>query len=323
VTPTLPAEAAPAWIVTDGAAGNEKQAEALAAALGSAARTIRLAPRPPWRWFAPRWVPGSVAALGVALEPPWPALAIGCGRQGALALRVLRRLSGGATRTVQILDPRIDPRAFDLVIVPAHDALRGDNVLVARGALHAVDDAWLARARDAWPQFATLPAPRTAVLLGGSHRRFELDEAYWRGLAGKLGTWLHRDGGSLLLTSSRRSPEWLRAAARAEFGVAPGVQWHGPDDGANPYAALLAWADRIVVTPDSINLLSEACATRVPVLAHVDRPLTGGHGDFFRALVAAGRVQAMTDAYAPWPVAPLNDMAALAAGVARRLASAH
>ena len=33
---------------------------------------------------------------------------------------------------MQILDPRLDPRHWDLVVVPEHDALRGDNVLVTR-----------------------------------------------------------------------------------------------------------------------------------------------------------------------------------------------
>ena len=171
-----PAASAPStWVLTDGAAGNEKQALALCAALGREPRVFRVSPRAPWRWFAPRWVPGDPRAIDRALQPPWPTLAIGCGRQGALALRTLRTASGGATRTVQILDPRIDPRGFDLVIVPAHDALRGDNVLVARGALHAVDDAWLAQARHDFASFAALPSPRTAVLLGGRNSALEHD----------------------------------------------------------------------------------------------------------------------------------------------------
>lgn len=308
------------WLLTDGAAGNLRQAEALAAALGVQAIAHEVATRAPWRWFAPRWTPSSPHALGFSADPPLPRLAIGCGRQGALALRTLKQLGGAALRTVQILDPRIDPAGFDLVITPAHDRLQGANVILTRGALNRVDAAWLAQARRDWPQFEALPQPRTAVLLGGPNRALRLDADYWRGLATKLGTWLNRDGGSLLLTTSRRSPAWLRAAARAEFGAVPGRQWHGPDDGPNPYAGLLAWADRIVATPDSVNLLSEACATTVPVLCHLDAPLAGKLAHFHRGLVEAGRVRAMTDAYAPWPVQPLRELDAIAREVRRRLA---
>lgn len=308
-----------AWVLTDGAAGNEKQALALAAALGREAVIWQVSPRAPWRWVAPRWIPADGGALGLQAGPPWPELAIGCGRQGALALRWLKQASGGATRTVQILDPRIDPAAFDLVLAPAHDSLRGSNVIATRGALHAVDAAWLARARLEWARFGALPAPRTAVLLGGTNRALSLDRAYWRGLASKLGHWLHRDGGSLLLTTSRRSPDWLRAAARAEFSAVPGLQWHDPDDGPNPYAGLLAWADRLVVTPDSVNLLSEACATAAPVLCHFERPLRGKLAHFYRALLESGRVRPMKLDYSAWPVEPLRELETVAAQVRARL----
>lgn len=315
----IPPAGPAAWLLTDGADGNRKQAEALAAALGCAATPLRVQARAPWRWFAPRWVPGSLHALGLPAAAAWPALAIGCGRQGALALRTVRRLSRGATRTVQILDPRIDPAAYDLVLVPAHDRLRAPNVLVTRGALHAVDAPWLARARQEWARFGALPGPRTVVLLGGSNRAVQLDERWWRGMALKLGGWLQRDGGSLLLSTSRRSPNWLRQAARAEFSAVPGVQWHGPDDGPNPYPGLLAWADRIVVSPDSVNLLSEACATEAPVLVPLERPLQGKLGGFLHDLAESGRVRAMEHDFSPWAVRPLRETAAVAAQVRARL----
>lgn len=309
-----------AWLLTDGAAGNLRQAEALAAGLGVAATSLVVDTRIPWRWFAPRWAPSRLRALGIDAQAPWPELAIGCGRQGALALRTLKRLGGGATRTIQILDPRVDPALFDLVIAPAHDRLQAPNVIVTHGALHRVDDAWLAQARREWSHFESLPGPRTAVLLGGSNRALSLDETYWRALATRLGHWLHRDGGSLLLTTSRRSPDWLQVAARAEFGGVPGMQWHGPDDGPNPYAGMLAWADRIVVTPDSVNLLSEACATRAPVFCHLERPLAGKLAHYHRGLVEAGRVRAMQADYAPWTIQPWREMPATLDAVRQRLA---
>ena len=41
-------------------------------------------------------------------------------------------------------------------------------------------------------------------------------------------------------------------------------QWR-PDDPNNPYLGILACADRLIVTGDSIAMLSEACATGKPV----------------------------------------------------------
>src|SRR3970040_2950337 len=133
-----------AWTLSDGRAGNVRQAQALAAALGLAPREWVLAARAPWRWVAPRRLPAGRLAFGAdfagALAPP-PALAIGCGRQAALATRLLHR---AGTRVVQILDPRIAPRHWDLVIAPEHDRLHGGNVIRLLGSLHPVDDEWLA-----------------------------------------------------------------------------------------------------------------------------------------------------------------------------------
>jgi mitochondrial fission protein ELM1 len=242
-----------------------------------------------------------------------PQLAIGCGRQAALALRLIARRSGGACRTVQILDPRVARDEFDLIIAPEHDALLGENVISSQGALHDIDAAWLARARLEWAQLGALPGPRTVVLLGGSNRALTLNQKYWRALSTKLGHWLHRDGGSLLLSTSRRSPDWLRQSARAEFSAVPGVQWHDAEDGPNPYPGFLAWADRIVVTPDSVNLLSEACATTAPVLCHFEKPLRGKLANFYRDLLEAGRVRPMKLEYSAWPVQPMREMERLGA----------
>ena len=135
-------------ILTDGHAGNVRQAQALAAALGRPAREFVLEPQAPWAWAAPRRWPGSVRAYGAAfasvLAAP-PALAIGCGRQAALATRLLRARGAQA---VQILDPRIDSCHWDLVIAPEHDDLHAANSLSLLGSLHPVDDLWLAAARS-------------------------------------------------------------------------------------------------------------------------------------------------------------------------------
>ena len=138
----------PCWVLHDGRAGNRRQALALAEALGHVPRELVLAPRLRARWLAPRWMPGAERAFGPEFAAAWagtpPVLAIGCGRQAALATRLLR--TRGA-RAVQILDPRLDPRHWDLVIAPEHDDLRGENVLPLLGSLHPGTPIWLARVR--------------------------------------------------------------------------------------------------------------------------------------------------------------------------------
>src|SRR5690606_10772615 len=149
-------------------------------------------------------------ALGRLLDEP-PALAIGCGRQAALATRVLR---SRGSRAVQILDPRLSTRHWDLVIAPEHDGLDGDNVIRLLGSLHPVDDTWLATARGHFAALGTLAQPRTALLLGGisAHARFA--PAMIDALVERLHRTVEAEGGCLMVTTSRRTPDEVVARLR-------------------------------------------------------------------------------------------------------------
>jgi mitochondrial fission protein ELM1 len=283
------------WAISDGAAGNERQASALADALGLPARIVRIRLRQPWDAFAPRLLLGAHVAIRDAddkpLAPPWPDIAIGCGRRAALVTRALRRWSAGHSFTVQILDPRIDADTFDVVITPQHDGVAGSNVIRSIGALNPIDTRWLAAGRSEFPQLGELRAPRTAVLIGATNRAQRLDDAYFDALLDRLGAWHALDGGSYFVSVSRRTPSDSILRLRHAFAALPGVFWAGAEDGANPYAGYLAWADRIVVTPDSVNMISEACATGKPVYTFAPRTIAGKLAGFHRELRASGHLR--------------------------------
>ena len=305
--------------VSDGRAGNARQAQALAAALAAMPRELVLQPRAPWRWLAPRRLPGGERAFGpgfTAALSAAPALAVGCGRQAALATRILR---AHGTRVVQVLDPRLSTRHWDLVVAPAHDGLHGDNVITLAGSLNAVDDAWLAHGRAAFPHLATLPSPRIAVLLGGpsAHAGFGVTE--FEALMAAAEAVAAREGGSLLVTASRRTPPAVREALRARPRRCPTLAWGDDGDGDNPYAGMLAWADRIICSADSVNMLSEACATAVPVFVQTPDAMHGRPRRFLDDLLARGRIRPLDAGAEDFEARPLRETARVAAEVQARL----
>ena len=307
------------WTLSDGSAGNVRQATALARALGVQGSEWLLRPRPPWRWIAPRLLPGSRNAFGpdfaYALARP-PVLAIGCGRQGALATRLAR--SRGA-RAVQILDPRLSPALWDMIIAPRHDRLQGDNVLPLLGSLNPVDDGWLRLARDAFPALGRSPRPRIAFLLGGPSPqvRYGPDRvAHWLDV---VDTAIAQDGGQLMLAASRRTPIALRKAIRARYANREALLWLDDTDGTNAYAGMLAWADRIVCSPDSVNMISEACATYVPVFVAQAGEVRGRIRAFIDDLAALGRVRPLETGLAPFRVEPLRETERIAQELKARL----
>ncbi len=294
------------WAISDGAAGNERQATALADALGVPMRILRIRVRQPWDALAPRLAIGARWAVrdedDRPLGPPWPGIAIGCGRRAALVTRALRKWSAGEAFTVQILDPRIDTGAFDVVVAPTHDGIEGANVIRSIGALNPVDARWLADARARFAQLGALPQPRTAVLIGATNRAQRLDAGYFDALIDRLGALHASDGGSFLVSVSRRTPADAVARLRAAFAAFPGVFWGGGEDGENPYAAFLAFADRLVVTPDSVNMISEACATGKPVYTFAPEPIAGKLAAFHRELRASGHLRTLGElAHKPLP----------------------
>lgn len=311
------------WTITDGRAGNVRQAVALASALRlGGQQRLQLLPRAPWRWLTPRLLPGAVQGFGPAfaqMAQGAPGLAIGCGRQAAGALRVLRQRGA---RTVQILDPRIDARHWDLVVVPEHDRLRGDNVLTLLGSLNPVSDDWLACGRAAFSSFEQLPGPRTALLVGGPTDHAPWQERDIEPLLLQLAARIRTDGGSVLATTSRRTPRAVTQVLLRAFDDVPGVIWSDGGDGSNPYAGLLGWADRVICTPDSVNLLSEACATRVPVGVLLGQRAQGRMAHFQHALRERGRLHdglAALDAEPQAMVEPLRETTRIAAEVKLRL----
>ncbi|MGI6246215.1 MAG: mitochondrial fission ELM1 family protein [Pseudochelatococcus sp.] len=266
------------WVLTDGKAGDELQCVGVARALGCPVEVRRVRPRPPFVWMMPRGCidPREAPARpGSPIAPPFPDILIASGRRAVAYVRAVKRASGGRTFTVILKDPRIGARAADLIWVPAHDRLRGPNVITTLTAPHHVSRQRLAAARAAPPPaLARLPRPRVAVLAGGDsrHHRFTpADVARFLDLLAGL----TEEGAALMATTSRRTPEALREGLGALVTRTGGYLWDGRGEAAdNPYIALLALADSVVVTADSANMLGEAAATGAPLL--VFEP-SGGH----------------------------------------------
>lgn len=297
-------------VLTDGSAGNLNQAlglaEAMARRLPAAieAETVRLPPvldRLPSRALALLGRPSARA------DPP-PDLAIGAGRRGNLAAALLRRRTG--CRAVAVLDPGLAAAAFDAVLLPEHDGRAGPRVLTTLGAMHRLTPERIAEAGAALRPAA--PPPRLLLLLGGPSRsaRFGAPE-----IAALLADLRRFPGWSLLGTGSRRTPPGAIAALREGL---PGLElWDGT--GPNPYPGLLAHADAVLVTEDSVNMASEAAATGRPVFVSGTGRVAPKFRRFHAALRARGITRPAASAPAAWSYPPLDEAGRMADLVLARL----
>jgi mitochondrial fission protein ELM1 len=304
------------WIISEQFAGLQAQALGLSEAAGLTSELRILRPLTPWRFVAAKFWPAPLSAVGAeALCPPLPELVISSGGVAASVGAALRRRG---PRVVQVQHPRMDIGRFDLILAARHDRLIGPNVIVTRTALHRVTPSRLQAAGEVWGRrWAHLPRPLVAVLVGGSNGRWRLDLPTGTDLAAKLADLMEADRVGLALTPSRRTDE--RVARVLADTLTPRGAWVWDGAGENPYFGLLALADAIVVTTDSMSMISEAVATRAPVML---APLPGWsrrQAAFIDALVSEGRVRRFTGRLELWPVEPIDDTPAAAAEMRRRL----
>mgnify|MGYP003133518551 CR=1 FL=1 len=304
------------WVVTEGIAGTENQCIGVAEALGLKPIVKRIKLREPWKSFSPYLGFETWWAFDPLLYAPWPDILIAGGRKSIAVSRYVRKMSLGQTFTVQLQDPRIKPHYFDLVAVPAHDALRGKNVIVTTATPNRITDKRLQRA---YVQFkstlGTLPAPRAAVLIGGNSKTHKMTEETVDQLIGHLKA---LDAG-LMITVSRRTPERFRKKLQSALQGENIYFWDG--QGENPYFGFLAHADFILATNDSASMLSEAATTGKPVYSI---PLEGGSGKFealYGILKNRGALRKFEGKLEPWEYEKLNDAQKVAEAIKMRMKS--
>ena len=311
------------WAVSDGRAGIEAQVVGLAEAVARLRPATVITKRLTWKgWFGrlPWWLvlfPRAVLSGDSGVAPPWPDLWIAAGRATLpLSIRV-RRWSRGKTYVVQIQDPRLPPRMFDLVIPPRHDRLEGDNVFPITGSPGRVTGVRMAEDLARFESgLAALPRPRVAVVIGGKSKAHDLSVERAAAIAQEIEQAVTGAGGSVMVSFTRRTPEDAKGVLAARLASLPGVIWDGSGD--NPYFAYLAAADHVLVTEDSTNLATDAASTGKPVFVLKMDGESLKLRRFHEDLERLGAARPFGGAFHSWSYPPLAETDRAAAELLRR-----
>lgn len=314
------------WLLIDDRAGNQSQCLGVGEALG-----LKLEIRDLEYTAAaalPNFVMGKTfgglsASSRLNLVPPWPDVIIAAGRRCSPVARHIKDMNDGNTFLVQIMYPgETGLDEFDLVCTPRHDAIADrPNILQITGAPHRVTPQRLAVARQEWQgRLVHLPEPRIALIVGGSTKRRTFTEQMARELGAAASKMAGDAGGSLMVTTSRRSND--NADALISEIESPAIVFKWGDKGENPYLGFLAVADGVIVTGDSVSMCSEAAATPGPVWIYAPKKLTiHKHASLHKQLFSDGMAKPF-DAeirFEKWDHPPLNAAFDIAAEIKRRL----
>ena len=199
---------------------------------------------------------------------PWPDLLLSISRRTVPVARYIKK-QNPQTKLIQLMHPgETGLDEFSLVLLPEHDKDKPfhKSFRYLIGAPHRVTRESLSEAKEKWQDaFKDLPRPLMAVVVGGAikKRPFTLENA--AELADKIASLHKKIGGSILITTSRRTGVEAQNLIMEKIKDIPMHTFLWGDKKENPYLGYLACADYIVVTGDSVSMTSEACGTGKPV----------------------------------------------------------
>ena len=248
------------WVLIGERTGDNNQALALAEALGLPFTVKRLdynALQSLSVWLPPTAITLTEAARA-GLAAPWPDLVIAIGRRSVPVARWIKRQNDGRTKLVRIGHPRINPKLFDLVVTTRqYPVPPGANVVLLPVAMSRhLEPPEPSAAEAKW--LDAVPTPRTLLAIGGATKYWTLPTARIERVVAE-----NAPGKSLIVVTSRRTDPALVNRLRDMANANPAIRLV---DGPSPrFAVLMAAADEIFVTGDSVSMLSEAVLTGKPV----------------------------------------------------------
>lgn len=258
------------WVLRSPHSGDNTQLMALTGALGWPAEVKRIAYRKRegvLRLFSRPTLAGVDLAESSPLKAPWPDLVL-CSGRGAEAVSFwLKKHANPDLRIVFVGTPWADLRRFDLVITtPQYRLPQAPNVLHNLLPVHDVTPERLTAEAARWaPRLSHLPKPFTAVLVGGGSGPYLFRPEAAARLGREASQVARSGGGSLLITTSARTGESAANALAAAIDVPFEMfRWSGQVTD-NPFHAFLGLARQIIVTADSVSMLSEAVSTDKPI----------------------------------------------------------
>ena len=202
---------------------------------------------------------------------PWPDLVICCGRRADKVAFWIKKQSGGRTKIVSIGRARLSVALYDLLIAPPQFALPERANVVHMPLPMARQQ----RERDAAATRAHVPVPKPwfTILLGGEVKQFASSERVLVEAAQRAQMAADRHGGSVVISTSRRTPRALLEALERVLNRPYIYRWSATAAAENPYETLLLESAALFVTADSVSMVLDGCASGTPtyVIEYPDR----------------------------------------------------
>ncbi len=256
-----------AWCLTDGSAGMISQVKGLADALNLNFEQKTIDLKFPWNKLPVGILPPSKIIFNnyrqISLESNIPPdIIISCGKRSIYASLHLKKSLKSKVFSIHIQNPKINPAHFDLVVAPAHDDLKGKNVLQTDLALNHINKRLLSKEAELYTaQFSKIEKPICAIFLGGQNRNYRFDISVVKVLADQIDKIIKINDIQIYILFSRRTDQFIIEYLKERF-LNQNIIWNGE---GNPYLALMKFSKYLICTSDSVSIISESISSTKPV----------------------------------------------------------
>ena len=260
-----------ALLLTEGMHGMISQVEGMAKALHAeySHKIIRLSF--PWNLIPPRFTPISDIILKDKIhitDDEIPDIMISCGRKSVIPSILLKRKNSNIF-TIHIQNPKVNSKNFDVVIAPQHDShYYGSNVYHSEGAIHYITYQEIQAAKN-YLTSKIKSNKIVSLILGGPNKYYSFSKEQLMEIFQNIRSCFIMKGYETIIVPSMRTPKTIIELAKKEmskFG-------HVVDTvDKQAYLSAYALAEYVVVTCDSISMISEAAASGKPIYVAQMKP---------------------------------------------------
>lgn len=266
------------WVLTDYRKGNSAQSIAIAEELGIGYETKYIE----YNFIAklPNFLLGknaphikSVSKTMLIADSP-PKLIISSGRRTAKVAEYLKKLYPDV-KIIQIMKPNISQEIFDLIILPQHDVFSAKpkcKVIRTIGALNNIKSK-ISKYKALPRKFISMKS-FIGVLIGGDTKEYRFTKKDATQLCDYISNAASYNDKPALITFSRRTPKHVKKLFYKNLTWPNIIYDPTIDQSENPYIGILKFADSIILTCDSVSMISETASSGKPLYVYSPQKFT-------------------------------------------------
>ena len=248
-------------ILTEGMHGMISQAEGLAKALGLNFFHEKIELSSFWKFIPPRFTPIKKFVFKNEIEEDFDVI-ISCGRKSVIPSIFIKKNSKKKVFNIHIQDPKVSLDNFDVVVVPQHDSLIGNNVISTKGAIHYLNTQEINENKNYLFNKIKSEKEIIALILGGPNNYYKYTKRNIENIFLKINENFIKNNFQLIVIPSIRTPKDIIKFANEYYGK-DHLVINEVDKRA--YLSALGLSKFIVVTCDSSSMISEAAITGKPI----------------------------------------------------------